>query len=460
MTALIFIDAFGNRKPFTRWNLVDDDVILESEIGTINDWGSKMRWTAIVVIVIVLAVVALVLAGNARRNESKAAVAQALRRAVLDKVPEGNTAGVDEPVLVVMDMVYPGAVVSVMSATTGDASIYYSNGGGVLGGIGDENVRTAAKAFVQEVARQRGQFAAVTDYAYPTGSNVRFFLRTPKGVYMAEAPKESLLNGPSALATAFLRAQDVITQLRMISGGNETATSAKGNPPPANVALIDALVAGDFAKVAEALKAGADANAVDGRGAAALVIAVSQKKAPEVQLLLDAGADPNARYTDTAGKLRNAPAVQFAAANGSVEMLRLLAKAGADLNAADATGLTPLMAAAFMGHSDVVDALLKAGAAREGRDEAGYTALMFASNAGKAAVVQHLLAAGADANARDRDDSTPIMFAAQAGFDDCVRLLCAAGADPKAVGRHGLSAIAFARQNGHRSTERLLSTCR
>jgi len=419
-----------------------------------------MRWTAIVVIVIVLAGVAPVLAGNTTRDESNAAAVQALRRAMLEKVPDGKTAGADEPVLVVMDMLYPGAVVSLMSATTGDASIYFSNGGAVLGGIGHENVRTAAKVFVEEVARQRGQFTAVTDYAYPRGSNVRFFLRTPKAVYMAEASLESLLNGQSALMRAFLRAQDVITQLRRISEENKSATSAKGNPPPANVALINALAAGDSAKLAEALKAGADANAVDGRGAPALVIAVSEKNAAEVQLLLDAGADPNARYTDTAGKLRKAPAVQFAAANGSVEMLRLLAKAGADLNAADATGLTPLMAAAFMGHTDVIDALLKAGAALEGRDEAGYTALTFASNAGKAAVVKHLLAAGADANARDRDDSTPIMFAAQAGFDDCVRLLCAAGADPKAIGQHGLSAIAFARQNRHRSTEQLLSTCR
>jgi uncharacterized protein len=417
-----------------------------------------MRWIAIVLVVIGLIAVAAVLAAKTR-DKSKAAVVQGLRRAMLEKVPDGATGDADEPALVVMDMVYPGAVVSLMSATTGDASLYFSNGGALIGAGGHEKVRSAAKALVQEVARQSGQFTAVTDYAYPTGSNVRFFLRTPKAVFMAEATEESLVNGQSVLATAFVRAQDVITQLRMISEGNET-TSAKGNPTPADVALVNALVADDSAKVAEALKAGADANAVDRNGTPALVIAVSGKDAAGVQLLLDAGADPNTRHSDTAGKFRKTPAVQFAAANGSVEILRLLAKGGADLNAADATGVTPLMSAAYMGHEDVVDALLTAGAPLEGRDEAGYTALIFASNAGKAAVVQKLLTAGADANARALDDSTPIMFAAQGAFDDCVRLLCGAGADPKAVGKHGLSAIGFARQNRHKSTEQLLSTCR
>jgi ankyrin repeat protein len=416
-----------------------------------------MRWVVIVLVILIVLTAVVALAAK-KRNSSNAEVAQRLRRTMLETVPEGTAAGADDPFLVVMDMPRSGAVVSVMSSTIGDASIYFSTGGGVIGGVEHENVRSAAKVFVQEVARQRGQLTAVTDYAYPTGSNVRFFLRTPKAVYMAEATEESLLNGQSALAPAFLRAQDVITQLRMISGTETTA--AKGQPTPANVALINALIARDSGKLADTLKAGADPNAADGRGTPALVIAVSNKDAAGVQLLLDAGADPNTRYTDTARNLRNASAVQFAASNGSVETLRLMLKAGADLNAADATGLTPLMAAAYMGHTEVVDALLKAGAALEGRDQEGYTPLIFASNAGKAAVVQQLLAAGAAANARARDDSTPIMFAAQSGSDDCVRLLCAAGADPKAVGKHGLSAIGFARQNGHRSTEQLLSTCR
>ncbi|HET8774718.1 MAG TPA: hypothetical protein VFP80_13030, partial [Thermoanaerobaculia bacterium] len=247
-----------------------------------------MRWTAIVVIGIVLAAAARPLAGEPKQDESNAAVVQAMRRAVLETVPE-KTASVDEPALVVMDIASPELVVSVMSSTAGDASIYLSNGGAVIGGIGHENVRTAAKAFAQEVARQRSQFTAVTDYAYPTGTNVRFFLRTPRTVSMAEVPQESLVNGQSALATAFLRAQDVIAQLGAISGAGESATPAKGNPA-ANAALIGALDASDSAKVAAALKAGADANAVDGSGNPALVIAASDKNTAEVQLLLDAGA--------------------------------------------------------------------------------------------------------------------------------------------------------------------------
>jgi uncharacterized protein len=222
--------------------------------------------------------------------------------------------------------------------------------------------------------------------------------------------------------------------------------------------LVNAVAESDSAAVRAALADGANPNARDRAGCPVVMIAASRGAAAMVDTLLAAGADVHTRRTDRHAGLDDAPLISLPAANGSLETLEAVLSHGATPDASDASGLTPLMCAAFMGHAAIAARLLRDGAAADTRDEKGYTALMFAANAGKAEVVDVLLAAGADPNARDNDRSTPLMFAAQHGFDDCVRRLLARGANPGATGAHGLSAIAFARQNGHRSTEKLLDS--
>ena len=79
--------------------------------------------------------------------------------------------------------------------------------------------------------------------------------------------------------------------------------------------------------------------------------------------------------------------------------------AGADLEARDEYGLTPLMIAASDNeNAEVVQALLDAGADLEVRVENGWTPLMFAARSNEnPEVVQLLLDAGADATATNKD---------------------------------------------------------
>lgn len=79
--------------------------------------------------------------------------------------------------------------------------------------------------------------------------------------------------------------------------------------------------------------------------------------------------------------------------------------AGADLNARDQYGQTPLMYAASEGDSaDVLDALLKAGADVNAQTDAGWTALMYAvRDAEDLALPLHLLNAAGDPTLRNSD---------------------------------------------------------
>lgn len=87
-------------------------------------------------------------------------------------------------------------------------------------------------------------------------------------------------------------------------------------------------------------------------------------------------------------------------------------KAGANVDARNEDGLTPLHKAAASSKTPaVVDALLKGGANVNARDEGGSTPLHFAALRSKTpAVVDALLKAGANVNARDRAGKMPFDY--------------------------------------------------
>lgn len=162
-----------------------------------------------------------------------------------------------------------------------------------------------------------------------------------------------------------------------------------------------------------------------------------------VRLLLAHGAKP--AVADKRG---------FTALHGAIRMndvgaVRLLLRAGADVNAANTfgglvkngpialTGLTPLILAAPHGSVDIVRALLSAGAKVDARDGRGLTPLMAAvsSENQDPNVIKALLAAGANVNAVDTAGESVLDWALKVGNPETIRLLQRAGAKgrPQAV---------------------------
>jgi hypothetical protein len=171
---------------------------------------------------VVVSIVVLTVRAQDRPRSSPEEVTRGLRNQALTMSPKdlGLQGVAHEPYVVIMDIGYPNATASVMAAATGDASIYLSSGGGVIGGVGHETVRKAAKAFVEESAKYLNTFHAVSDFPYPGAGNVRFYVRTPEGVSVSQEIAESELgNGKHPLSKLFFAGQDVITQLREATPG-------------------------------------------------------------------------------------------------------------------------------------------------------------------------------------------------------------------------------------------------
>jgi hemoglobin len=139
-----------------------------------------------------------------------------------------------------------------------------------------------------------------------------------------------------------------------------------------------------------------------------------------VDFLLGLGVDPGA--ADLAGHTPlHCVSNECRHALGG-EVVRALAGAGADVNARDrAKRCTPLHLAARRGTTAIGEALLDHGADIEARDRLGDTPLRRAVNCGQPDMVGLLLSRGADAGSRGSRGLTP----AQAARTDAVRRLLA-----------------------------------
>ncbi|MCY4119322.1 MAG: ankyrin repeat domain-containing protein [Acidobacteria bacterium] len=177
-----------------------------------------------------------------------------------------------------------------------------------------------------------------------------------------------------------------------------------------------------------------------------------------VQLLLAAGADPNALDAWNSTPLRwaqlenNVAVIDFLLSDGrppilstqdcrmwhtdvffetaTVEAVQACLAVGADPNGRGRSEQTPLHRAARFGEDPaVVEVLLETGADPEAQDAEGKTALHWAARNEHVATIEVLLVAGADPNARAYDDVTPLH---EAKAPVPIEALVAGGADPNA----------------------------
>lgn len=156
-------------------------------------------------------------------------------------------------------------------------------------------------------------------------------------------------------------------------------------PQRMNMALHRAALRGDQQVIALLLKAGATLNDLP-KGSNALIAAIHHGDAATVSFLLDRGADIETRSPDSRDAHADSTPLMWAVNSGFPDLVKLLLKRGAAVNAHDATGMTPLIYAAGAidcGNTEIIEALLAAGAEPQARTSEEDTALAFAERYGK-----------------------------------------------------------------------------
>ena len=142
--------------------------------------------------------------------------------------------------------------------------------------------------------------------------------------------------------------------------------------------------------------------------------------------------------------------LHLAAIGGSPAVVRMLLAKGADPDAKDGLGETPLEQAARLDQIEVVDLLLPPGAA------ARSDLLSGAVVKGQTDLVKVLLEHGAEVNARSSQGATPLDDAALKGRVEVARLLLQHGADVKARNSYGGTPLHDAALGGHADVVELL----
>ncbi|KAH9052937.1 ankyrin repeat-containing domain protein [Lactarius deliciosus] len=150
----------------------------------------------------------------------------------------------------------------------------------------------------------------------------------------------------------------------------------------------------------------ADVNARDKNGATPLHFASRHWRFEICRLLLDNGANANARDTPLHLVSQN----EYPS-NEDPNIARLLLELGMDVNARDKDQATPLHFACYHGNFETALVLLNRGAEVNARDVDGQTPLHRISLGQNSRIAQLILERGADVNARDKDQTTPLHLA-------------------------------------------------
>lgn len=179
----------------------------------------------------------------------------------------------------------------------------------------------------------------------------------------------------------------------------------------------------DYLRIAELLiELGADVNQVgDGKGKGWLPLAKASRSGSVamVKLLLKHGADANIANKNDAG--RNPLWVTIE--TGDMELFGLILDEIDDVDAKDVAKNTPLHYAATMDQPEMVKALLKRGARIKAREKNGATPLMMAVAFSARKAARTLLEAGADRTIPDRVAVTPMQRAEKLGDAEMINML-------------------------------------
>lgn len=146
-----------------------------------------------------------------------AEIYDSLRNQVLNLKPEQLGEYGYGPVLcVIMETGYPEAVATAVAIADGSTSLYFSNGGGIIGAGEHSEGRAAALILIDYSEKFLADTKPTKTFPLPKKGDTRFYLVTLKGVKTAVAKEEIFGNNKHILSPLFHKVHDLIYTIQVI----------------------------------------------------------------------------------------------------------------------------------------------------------------------------------------------------------------------------------------------------
>jgi hypothetical protein len=117
---------------------------------------------------------------------------------------------------VLMETGYDSVTVTLFAVCDGTTSLYFSNGGGMIGGHAHETVRSANAAFIKEANRSLDNLTPCSTFPIPEMAHTVFYVLTDTGVLTNSGLEKDLGNGRHPLSNLFHAGHRVISEFRVI----------------------------------------------------------------------------------------------------------------------------------------------------------------------------------------------------------------------------------------------------
>jgi hypothetical protein len=143
----------------------------------------------------------------------------ALRAQILNwKCPQASSSETpSNPCAVLMDWAVTAGVATVVAVSDGSASVYYSSGGGSIGGgYARQTIRDAALHAVSIASKFVDAMQPTDNFPLPESGGVIFYIVTDRGVLMAKASVELLSTNRHPLSELGNSMQSIITEYRKL----------------------------------------------------------------------------------------------------------------------------------------------------------------------------------------------------------------------------------------------------
>jgi hypothetical protein len=152
---------------------------------------------------------------NSRPYET-AEIYQSLRQQVFDLPKQDYNFGATDRLAVLMETGLEDACYTLVAVADGSASLYFSNGGGVIGSGGHQEGAEAAKALLDFSRKYDGQLKKISDTPLPKPGMTRFYIIKMDEILSGEFKENDLGKGKSPVSPLFYKAHELITVIRLI----------------------------------------------------------------------------------------------------------------------------------------------------------------------------------------------------------------------------------------------------